>query len=416
VDIIRKPSRRIRKTAVTAVAAALVLLGLAGTLWRSSAAAAPTVDRTAVWTERVRRGELLRQVAAQGTLVPEHVQWLSAVSAARVAHIVVRPGAQVEPDTVVLVLENAELELASLEAERQAASAESALIQLDVKTHAEQKLQESTLAGLHADLRDAQRHADAADRLAPEGLMSDLDHRDAQNKAAGLLDRVRTEESREEVLTTGRDLQLAAQRAELVRLREIAAFRRRQLAALEVRAGIRGVVEDVPLENGQWVAIGTVLAKVAEPDRLKAEMHVAEGDAKDIHKGLGVRFEVPAGGLRGSVERVDPTVVAGSVRVVVTLDGPLPAGARADQTVSAYIEIEKLEDVLFVARPAGVAEGSTAGVFRLEPDHVHAGRVAARLGRGSAREIEVLGGLAEGDEIVVSDTSTWETSDRVRLK
>ncbi len=395
---------------------AVLLLGCIGTFWRSSAAAATTVDRSTVWIERVRRGELVRQVPIQGTFVPEHVQWLSAASAARVARIVLRPGARVEPDSVVLVLENAELELAALEAERQAAAAESALVALDVRTGSDQKVVESTLAGLRADLRDARRHADAADRLAPEGLMSDLDYRDAQNKVAGLLERQQTEDAREQVLVTGRDRQLAGQRAELARLREIAAFRKRQIAALQVRAGIQGVVEDVPLENGQWVAIGTVMAKIAEPDRLKADMRVAEGDARDLHKGLAVRFDAPAGGLLVHIERVDPTVIAGSVRVEVALDGPLLAGARADQTVSGFVEIEKLQDVVCVARPAGAQEGATVGVFRLEADHVHADRVTARLGRGSAREIEITGGLLPGDEIVVSDTSTWETTGRVRLK
>lgn len=416
MDIARKaPAKMRNKTAVAAVAA-LAVTALVGTLWRSSAAAAPSVARSGVWTERVHRGELLRQVPVQGTLVPEHVQWLSAVSAARVARIAVRPGAQVEADTVVVVLENAELELAALEAERQAASAESALIQLDVRTHAEQKLQEAGLVGLRADLGDAERHAQTADRLAPEGLMSGVEHRDAQSRAKGLALRVESEESRRQVLEAGRGRQLAAQRAEVERLREIAKFRHRQLAALEVRAGIRGVVQDIPLENGQWVAIGTVLAKVAEPSRLKAEVKVAEGSAKDVHKGLGVRFESPSGNLRGHIERVDPTVVAGNVRLEVTLDDALPSGARADQSVSGYVEIEKLDNVLFVARPAGAQDGATLGLFRLEADGIHASRLTARLGRGSAREVEIAGGLAEGDEIVVSDTSTWEASNRIKLK
>jgi HlyD family secretion protein len=414
VDIARKAPYRLPGIVGVCGLTSLAAFGLASAHWRPAATA--TVDRSTLWTEPVRRGALVRQVPAQGTLIPEHVQWLSAATAARVARIVVRPGAQVEPDTVVVVLENAELELAALEAERQAAAAESALITLDVKTGAEERAQASNLAGLRADLRDARRHADVADRLAPEGLVGEVDHRDAENKVAGIAERMRAEEERHHVLVSGRERQLAGQGAELARLRQIAAFRRKQLAALEVRAGIHGVVEDVPLENGQWVAIGTVLARVAEPEHLKARVQVAEGDAKDLHKGLGVRFEVPAGGLRGTVERVDPTVVAGSVKVEVMLIGPLPEGARADQTVSGYVEIEQLDDVLVVARPAGAQEGATAGVFRLEPDHVHADRVPVRLGRGSAREIEILGGLAAGDEIIVSDTSSWETTGRVRLK
>ena len=164
------------------------------------------------------------------------------------------------------------------------------------------------------------------------------------------------------------------------------------------------------------MAIGTVLAKVAEPGRLKAEVKVAEGNAKDVHKGLAVRFEAPAGNFRGKVERVDPAVVGGNVRVEVTLDDVLANGARTDQAVMGYIEIEKLEDVLFIARPAGNHDETTIGLFRVAPDATTAARVAVKLGRGSAREVTVLAGLAEGDEVVVSDTSSWETSDRVRLK
>ncbi len=399
-----------------AAVGAVVVAGLIGTALRSATAATPSVERSAVWTERVRRGDLMRQVPVQGTLVPEHVQWLSAVSAARVARIAVRPGAAVEADTVVLVLENAELELAALEAERQAATAQSALIQLDVRTHAEQKLQEASLVGLRSDLRAAEGRATAADRLAPEGLMNELDHRDALNKVKGLADRADAEEGRATVLTAGRGRQISAQRAEIQRLQDIAKFRRRQLAALEVRAGIHGIVQDIPLENGQWVAIGTVLAKIAEPDRLKAEVRVAEGSARDVHRGLPVRFEAPSGNYRGHIERVDPAVVGGNVRVEVTLDASLPVGARADQAVSGFVEIEKLNNVLFVARPAGVQDETTTALFRLDANHVDASRVTARLGRGSAREVEIAAGLAEGDEIVVSDISAWETSERIRLK
>jgi multidrug efflux pump subunit AcrA (membrane-fusion protein) len=338
------------------------------------------------------------------------------VSAARVARIAVRPGAAVEADTVVMVLENSELELAALEAERQAAGAETALVQLDVRALAEERLQQASLASLRSDLRDAERHANAAERLAPEGLMSDLDRGGALEKANGLRERVTTEEQRRAVLETGRTRQLAALRAEALRLHEIARFRRQQLAALEIRAGIRGVVQDIPLQNGQWVAVGTVLAKVAEPDRLKAEVKVAEANAKDLRRGLAVRFESPTGPFAGHVERVDPAVIGGSVRLDVMLDGLLPVGARPDQAVTGMVDIEKLPDVLFVARPAGALEGATVGVFRLEPDHQHASRVTARLGRASAKEMEVLSGLAEGDEIVVSDTTAWDGSSRIRLK
>lgn len=417
MDIARSSPPRILGTGIAAVGlGAVALVGVAAAFWRSTPAAVPTVERAAVWTDHVRRGDLLRQVPVQGTLVPEHVQWLSAASAARVARIVLRPGAQVEPDSVVVVLENAELELAALEAERQAASAESATIQLDVHTDADRMTQQATLAALRADLHDAERHAQTADLLAPEGLVSELDRGGAEDKAQGLMERVGVEESRQQLLNAGRQRQLAAQRAEVDRLRDIARFRRQQLAALEVRAGIHGVVQDVPLENGQWVAVGTVLAKVAEPERLKADVRVAEANARDVRRGQGVRFESPGGDFRGRIERVDPAVVGGSVRLEVALDDPALHGARVDQAVTGYVEIDKLAAVLFVARPAGVQDAATAGVFRLDRDRAYASRVTARFGRGSSRDIEVVDGLAEGDEIVVSDTSAWDTPDRMRLK
>ncbi len=420
MDIARKtaPGTHRRRNAVLGALGSSVLVVCAWTLWRSSASAAPVAERSSAWIEKVTRGDLVREVAVQGTLVPEHVQWLSATSAARVAHRDVKPGQEVEPDTVVVTLENPELELAALEADRAAASAESLLIQLDVKAASEAKLARSTVVGLEADLRAAKLHAAVADRLSGQGLMGENDHQDALNKELGLHEQVSTEDDRRQLLETGRARQITAQRADVEHLKAIAAFRRQQLADLQVRAGIHGVVQDMPLENGQWVAIGTLLAKVAEPERLKADVRVAEGNARDVHKGLAVRFE--GGGasapFRGRVERVDPSVVGGSVRLEVLFEGALPPGARADQTVTGYVEIETMEHVLHVARPASVQEGSTAGIFRMEGDGVHATRVPVHFGRGSARDMEIKGGLSEGEQIVVSDTTSWETSGRIRLK
>ena len=250
MDITRKAPARVRGSVMALGVGVVAIVVVAVTVLRSWAPAAPAVERASLFTDHVRRGDLLRQVPVQGTLVPEHVQWLSAGTAARVARIAVKPGAHVEPDTVVVVLENADLELAALEAERQAASAEGALIQLDVRTNVDQKMQESSLASLRAELRDADRHAEVADRLAPAGLMTELDHRDAQSKAKGLGERVKIEEDRRALLEGGRARQLAAQRIEVERLREIAKFRRRQLAALEVRAGIQGVVQESRWRTG----------------------------------------------------------------------------------------------------------------------------------------------------------------------
>jgi HlyD family secretion protein len=415
LDVPRKPRSRALKLAPVILAGVVGAIAVVS-LFRSQASAAPVIERATVWTSRVERGDLVREVPAQGTLVPERVQWLSAVSAARVAHIALRAGAVVEPDTVVVELENADLELARLEAEHQAANAQASLIAIDVSTAIAAKQQEATLSGLRADQRDADRHAVAAEGLAPQGLMSDLDHSDVMNRARGLTERLAAETSRAEVIASGRERQLAAQRAEIARLVDIAAFRRRQIAALQVRAGIHGVVQDVPLENGQWVAVGTLLAKVAEPDRLKAEVKVAEGNARDLHRGLAVRFDAPTGPFRGHIDRVDPTVVGGSVKLTVALDDTLPAGARADQTVTGFVEIDTLHDVVRVDRPAGARDGESMSLFRVEPDGAHARRTSVALGRGSGRQVEIAHGLAPGDTVIVSDTSTWEATDRVRLK
>jgi multidrug resistance efflux pump len=420
VDIVLPRPKRAKLSAlrfgVVGVVGALVVV-MVVSLWRSTPASAsgPIVERSGIWSERVKRGDLVREVPAQGTLVAEHVQWLSATNAARVAKIAVRAGGEVEPDTVVVVLENTDLELAALEADGQVAAAEARLIELEVRGKIDQTSHASTVASLHAELRDADRHAESANRLAPAGLLSENERADAVAHAVGLVERFSKESMHGDVLTTGLSRQLAAQRAEIARMHEVAAFRHRQLAALEVRAGMKGVVEDVPLESGQWVAVGTVLAKVAEPGRLKAEVRVAESHARDVAKGMQVRFDGASAAGTGIVERVDPTVVAGSVRVVVRMDS-LPPGARVEQRVSGFVEIENLKDVLYVARPAGVVEGRSAGIFRLDANKTRASRVNVAFGRASARDVEVVDGLGEGDEVVVSDVSAWDNSAHVRLK
>jgi HlyD family secretion protein len=417
MDVVRSRSKVVPlppKPMLFAFAGLLVIGALLAILrGRATDAGLPAVARSSIWIDRVRRGDLVRQVPVQGILVPEHITWLSAVSAGRVAKRAVRPGAEVEPDTIVVVLANADLELAALEAERSAATAEALLIQLDVRTDAETKVAATSIATLQRELGDAERHAKAADRLAAEGLMSALDQADAKSKAKGLADKLTREDARLGALDSGRARQLAAHRAELARLREIAAFARRRVDALEIRAGVKGTVQDIPLENGQWAAVGTVLAKIAEPGRLKGEVRVSEAEAKDVHRGLAVRFENPI--VRGRVERIDPIVARGSVKLEVTIDDPLPPGARADQTVSGYVEIEKLKNVLFVARPAGALDGSPASLLKLDADGRSATRLTAKLGRGSAREIEVLGGLAEGDEVIVSDVPVAQSAPRIRL-
>jgi len=415
MDVVRRVPGSKKRVVGLSLASAAILIGLflsAGHGARD--AALPRVPRASVWTDHVRRGDLVRQVPVQGTLVPERVRWLSAATQARVARISVRPGAPVDCDTVVIELENAELELAQLEAERQASSAAASLVALDTRTAAELQQQESNLVALDAEREDAERRAVAAQELAAAGLLSELERGSHQTKAHGLVERIAAERARRDVLARGRVKELAAQREELGRLRDIAAFRRSQLAALDVRAGVRGVVQEIPLENGMWVPVGRVLAKIAETNALRAKVMVAEGNAGVVRTGLAVRFEGAVGGLRGRVERVHPAVSGGSVELDVALDELLP-GARPDQAVTGYVEVERLEKVVVVARPVNVREGATAALFRLDSDRRHATRKNVRFGPGSPREISVVKGLSPGDEIVISDTSAWD-ADRVRLE
>jgi multidrug efflux pump subunit AcrA (membrane-fusion protein) len=417
MDVVRQVRGSRRRVVWVSLAAAGIFLGLfLGAVHGARGADLPRVARASVWTEHVRRGDLVRQVPVHGTLVPERVRWLSAVTQARVARIAVRPGAPVDCDTVVIVLENAELELAQLEAERQASSAAASLVALDTRTAAEQKQQQANLAAFEAEREDAERRARAAQELAAAGLLSELERGSHQTKARGLVERIAAEKARSDVLDRGRRKQLAAQREELGRLRDIAAFRRSQLAALEVRAGVRGVAQEIPLENGMWVPTGQVLAKIAETNALRAKVMVAEGNAGSVQPGLTVRFEDAFAGLRGRVERVHPAVSGGSVELDVALDDQLPLGARPDQAVTGYVEFERAQKVVVVARPANVRDGATAAVFRLDADGRHATRKGVRFGTGSLREIAVVEGLSPGDEIVISDTSAWNDSARVRLE
>lgn len=416
MDVVRKPpkSRWWMKRVMWSLGVLILATSVIGVAWPREPGVRH-VDGASVWKDKVKRGDLVRQILAQGTLVPEHVRWLSAESSALVKHIAVRPGEHVEADTVVVVLENAELELAALEAERAAATAQTNLIQLDVRTDIERRSHASQLLALRKTVQEAERRESLVDRMQPEGLVSTQEAGLARDNAANLRAQLASEGKTEAALEQGRQRQLAAQSNEKKRLEEIAAFRRRQLAALEVRAGISGVVQEIPLESGQWVAIGTTLAKVAKPELLKAELRVSQVDAASVHRGMKVHFESSVGSFEGRVERVDPAVVAGNVRVEVSLGGAMPDHARVDQPVTAHIEVETLHDVLYVARPSGVQPSSNAPLYRLREGSDTADRITARVGRASTKYIEIQAGLEEGDEVIVSDTSAWESAERVVL-
>jgi HlyD family secretion protein len=355
-------------------------------------------------------------VQATGVLVPEEIHWISAVAPARVERILVQPGATVHADTVLLVLSNPELELTALEAERQLAGAQADLANLQATLEGMGLAQQSQVATLQADLADARRRAAADEALAAKGFLSDLERGQTRERAGELTGRLAFEQKRGQALDRAHAAQIAAGRQQVERQRSVAEARRREVEALHVRAGINGVLQQLALQAGQSVAAGAPLAKLARPDRLKAEIRVPEGQAKDVALGMPVTVDTHSAEVTGHVARIDPAVQAGFVKVDVALDGGLPAGARPDLSVSATIVLERLDNVLYVGRPARIQLGGSATLFRLDPSGELALRTPVQIGRGSVRAVEVMNGLREGDRVILSDLSQWGSADRVQLK
>jgi HlyD family secretion protein len=415
VDIPRVPRKRTGRRIAYGAVAALALLGATLGL-RRLRPAAPTVERGTVWMDVVRRGPMVREVLGQGTLVPEEIRWLAAKSNARVERVLVKPGALVKADTVILELANSDLELQALEADRQLSQAQAELVNLQASLNGQKLAQESVVASIGSELADARRRARADDELAKKGFLSELEQGQTLGRATELSGRLEFEKKRLLAHGQGMSAQVSAQRAQLERLRSIAAFRHREVDELKLRASVDGVLQELSLQPGQAVAAGTLLAKVVRPERLKAEIRIPETQAKDLQLGQKASIDTRNGLVPGHVVRIDPAAQSGTVRVDVALDGSLPPGARPDLNVEGTIEIERLTDILYVGRPASGQAGSTVGLFRLEADGAGAERVPVKLGRSSVRSIEIVGGLHEGEKVILSDMSQWAEVERIRLQ
>jgi HlyD family secretion protein len=407
------PNRRPRRIAYVA-GGVLALAAIAFGVSRLEPAP-PTAKRDAVYVGTVARGEMIRDVRAPGTLVPEDVRWITARSSARVERVVVQAGASVTPDTILLELSNPDVEAAARDAALEVAAAEADTSSGKVELKNGWLDRRAAAAAVEADWKQARLEAAANEELAKDGLVSGLVLETSRVRVEELDTRRSLEQER---LSTAESALHARERALDVRLdqlRSTAALRRAELEALRVRAGIDGVLQQIPVEPGQAVAAATVLAKVARPDRLKAELRVPETQAKDVAIGMTASIDTRVGIVEGRVSRIDPAVIDGTVRVDVTLTGALPKGARPDLSVDGTITLENLPDVLHVGRPAFGQPGSRAGVFRLSADGREAVRVPVDLGRASAREIEIVSGLAEGDRVILSDTAAWDGFDRIRI-
>lgn len=393
--------------------AALILTTLALGRLRT---AAPSIDRASVWMDEVKRGPMLREVKGPGRLVPENIRWITAETAGRVEKINVRPGAEVTEDTELLVLTNPDVQLQALEAERQLASAEAEYVQLRAQVATEKLTQEATLATLQAEANDARRRAEFNEGLAKKEYIAEVDAKQSRERALELAARLKIEQRRLEVVSNSAVSQLQSMQVQLERLRAVAEFRRQQVASMKVKAGSNGTVSELPLQLGQWVVPGTLLARVVQPDRLKAELRISETQAKDLAPGQRAQIDTRNGIVPGTVSRIAPAASQGTVLVEVALEGPLPRGARPDLNVEGTIEIERLDDVLFTGRPAGAQPEATVELYRLVEGEDEAERVKVRLGRSSVNTIEVLDGLEEGDRVILSDMSSWNNPERVRLK
>ncbi|HET7746890.1 MAG TPA: efflux RND transporter periplasmic adaptor subunit [Vicinamibacteria bacterium] len=376
--------------------------------------APPEVDRASVWIDAVKRGPMVRQVRGTGTLVPEEMRWVPAPAEGRVERIITLPGTEVKADTVLMVLSNPELELAAVDAESQAQSAQASYAEAMARLESARLDQQASAARVHAEYEQAKLRAEADAQLAKEGLVAGITAKLSDVTASELAGRDKLEKERLVRAAEMMKAQLAVQRALVEQRRAQARLRREQASALEIRAGLAGVVQQIAVEIGQRVAPGTNLSRVAAPGKLKAVIRVPETQAKDVQVGQSASVDTRNGIVSGKVARIDPAAQNGTVTVDISLEGELPAGARPDLTVDGTIELERLSDVIYVGRPAQAAEGQVT-LFKLQADGSTAQRTKVRLGRSSVSTIEVLEGLEPGDRVILSDTSTYDGHDRLRL-
>jgi HlyD family secretion protein len=382
--------------------------------------AAPRVDDAQVWKDTVKRGEMLRQVRGNGTLVPEQIQYVQVATEGRVERILVLAGAVVQADTLILELSNPELDQEAFDLEWQLKGAEAQMRKLKVQLESDRLTQESTIASLRADYTQASLEAEADAILAKDGLVPELTMKRTRAKGDELKQRLEVEQRRLLIKVDSDAAQLAVQNAELEKLRASLALKREKVAALKVRAGLEGVLQSVgdgtvTLQVGQRLAPGATLAKIVQPTKLKAEIKIAETQARDVMIGQKAAIDTRNGVIAGHVTRVDPAVLNGTVTVDVALDGPLPRGARPDLSVDGTIELERLENVLYVGRPVNGQPEATVGLFKVNGNG-EAHRVSVKLGRTSVSTIEILEGLDVGDVVVLSDMSQWDEFTRIKLR
>lgn len=409
----QKRRRQIIWMSVAAILLGAVTLGIA-----RLKPAAPTVERATIWTDTVKRGSMLRQVRGLGSLIPSHedVQQIPAETEATVIRILQLPGSQVKPDTVLVEMTNPQLEQEALDAQLQVKAAQAEFDSLKVKLQSDLMTQKAGAATVNADYNEAQRQAQTDKSLYDLGVISGLAAKASAGKAQELVTRNQIEDDRLKINEQAIKSELAVQQAKVDEMRALAELKQKQLERLRVRAGVEGVLVEMPLNVGQHVLPGTELAKIVQPNHLMAELKIPETQARDVTIGEPASVDTHNGVIAGTVSRVDPAVQNGTVTVDVKLTGELPKGARPDLSVDGTIDLERLENVLYVGRPAFGQESSTISMFKLDPDGNTASRVQVKTGRASVNLIQIESGLHEGDTVILSDMSRWDNTDRVRLE
>jgi HlyD family secretion protein len=408
--------RRIVYAAVILTAIPLITWGLS-----KMKPAAPPVERATVWIDTVKRGPMLRQVRGLGTLVPEEILWLPALTDGQIEKILLRPGANVRPETVVMELSNPQLQLDELNAEWQVKSAEATYRDLEAKLQNLKLDQQAAAARVASEYQQAKLNADVESKLSEQGLTSDVKVKTTKAIADELANRADIEQEKVGSVQKSIEAQLAAQRVQIEKLRAEYELKRKQVQQLKIRAGVLGVLQQLgatpaaPVEVGQRVMAGAILAKIAQPSKLKAELKIAETQARDVMVGQIAEVDTRNGIIPGRVSRIDPASQNGTVTVDVRLEGELPLGARPDLSVDGTVELERLDNILYVGRPVFGQPNSATTLFRLDAEGREATRIPVKLGRSSVNTIEVVEGLKVGDQVILSDMSAQDAHNRIRL-
>jgi HlyD family secretion protein len=418
MDIKRAPKSKIKKKIRNAVMIVIGLAAIGGITYGLTKLkpALPTIERSTAVIETVKRGEMVRDVRGNGTLVPDVTRWVPAPAEGRVERILLKAGVEVDPSTVIVELSNPQMEQQATDTDFQVKAAEADQENLKVKLESDTMTQKSAIATINSQYSQAKLQLDADEVLAKQGLVADLVLKISRVAVQDLANRLKVEQERLAVNSKSTKAQLNAASSRLQQLRALAALKRKQVDDLKVRAGTAGVLQQVSVTEGQQVTPGFNIARVADPASLKAVLRVAETQIKDVRVGQPVIVDTRNGLIQGTVSRIDPAAREGTFEIDASLNGPLPPSARPDLSVDGTIELERLKDVLKVGRPAFGQAQQTIGMFVLTPDGSEAERRTVKLGRNSVSTIEILEGLKEGDQVIISDTSPYDSYNRVRIR